>query len=209
MAPSSPRRPESPRAALARAWFAALVSAFAACEASASAATYVEPQTESRAVVGLTLSTGTAGLGALAPAGAGVELESGWSFEHGLSLVVVLGETRHARGDALTARPGLDDARASDDTVGLRARWPLARGDVAPFVQGALVADHVRFSGAREGSALGASASLGGGLRLRVAPWEFALALDAHRTWLEAPFADVDAITVRRLVGSLGVRLDW
>jgi hypothetical protein len=176
---------------------------------SASAATYVEPSTESRALVGVAVSTGSLGDREVAPAGAGLELESGWAWEHGVSLVVTLAEIRHVRGDALTLRLGLVDVRASDDALGLRARWAVAPGELAPFVQVALAADHVRFSGEREGSALGASASLGVGLRWRAAPWELSLSLDARRTWLEAPFADLDAVAVSRLVSSLGVRLDW
>lgn len=193
------------RALLACASFAALCPV----ATPTSAATFVEASTESRALVGVALSTGSLGDRDLAPAGAGLELESGWSWEHGLSLVAIFGETRHARGDALTVRLGLRDARATVDAAGLRARWAVAPGEIAPFVQAALTADHVRFSGAREGSALGASASLGVGLRWRAAPWELALSLDARRSWLEAPFADLDAISVNRLVASLGVRLDW
>lgn len=201
-------RPSSRRRAAAR---LACVSCLAllARARPASAATYVEPVTESRALVGVALSTGTPGDRELGPAGAGVELESGWSWEHGLSLVATFGETRHARGDALTARLGLLDARATVDAVGLRARFAVVPGAIAPFVQAALSADRVRFSGEREGSALGASASLGVGLRWRAAPWELALSLDARRTWLEAPFADLDALSVDRLVASFGARLDW
>jgi hypothetical protein len=175
----------------------------------ARAATYVDPSVESRGVVGLAMSTSSAGDGATGLAGAGVELESGWAWEHGLSLVATFGEMRHARGDALTTHLGLFDARAVDDAVGLRARGLASRADFAPFAQASLAADRVRFSGEREGSALGASAALGIGLRLRVEPWELALAVDARRTWLEAPFADVDAIAVTRLVATLGARLDW
>jgi hypothetical protein len=205
MRPSSRRRAPAPLAQLA------CLALLSPCyfRASASAATYVEPSAESRALVGVALSTGTVGDRELGVAGAGVELESGWAWEHGLSLAATFGETRHARGDALTVRLGLLDARATDDAVGLRGRFTVTPGAFAPFVQGALTADRVRFSGEREGSALGASAALGVGLRWREAPWELALSLDARRTWIEAPFADLDALAVDRLVASLGVRLDW
>ncbi len=198
-------RPSRRRAALALIGVTLVVSAASA----ASAATYVEPSTESRALVGVALSTGSPSERELAPSGVGLELESGWAWEHGFSLVAIFGEARHARGDALTVRLGLVDARASDDFAGLRARWSLTPGDVAPFAQAALTADHVRFSGEREGSALGASVELGAGLRLRAAPWELALALGARRSWIEAPFPDLDAVAVGRFVASLGVRLDW
>lgn len=189
-----------------------VVTAVALATPTARAATYVEPTPESRPVIGLSFSTGTLGDadgGLPAAGGAGVELESGWAWEHGLSLVVTFGETRHARGDALTARLGLLDARASDDAVGLRARLVLGRAELAPYAQGSLAADRVRFSGAREGSALGASVALGGGLRLRLSPWELTLGVDARRTWLEAPSAELPSIAVTRAVVALGARLDW
>jgi hypothetical protein len=177
--------------------------------APARARTYVDAAPESKPLIGVAFSTATLGDGDAALGGAGVELETGWAWEHGLSLVATIGETRHARGDALTARLGLQGARASDDALGLRARWALGRGELVPFAQVGLAADRVRFAGSRDGSALGASASLGGGLQLRAAPWEFALALEARRTWLEAPAADLPAVEVTRAVATLGVRLDW
>ncbi len=175
----------------------------------ASAETYVEPSVESRALVGLALSAGTLGDGALSISGAGIELETGFAFENGASIVGTFGETRHARDDALSLPLGVTDVRAIDDAIGLRARWAVPRLELAPFVQGALFGDRVRYDGAREGSALGVSASIGAGLAWRVAPWELALAIDARRTWLEAPFADVDAIVATRWAASFGARLDW
>ena len=168
---------------------------------AASAATYVVEPSFGRTISGVSLYGGSP-LAGSSVGGGGSDLHVGYAWESGWSLFGTCGgafwSTRSSFGDAIGDR----SASVREAYAGLGLRLVFFDGEIAPFFQTAIYAESVRIRGANDLDlgGLGAGAQLG--VRLRDAPWDFSLGLDARRVYLG------DDLDLSRITLVLGATVD-
>ena len=180
----------------------------------ARADTYVVEPAFGRSVVGVDVFGGAPigasgdGSSALGAGGGGSEMMYGYAWEGGLSLYGVFGYARWSSKSAIGDAIGDRQASLVEGYAGLGVRYVLFDASLSPYVQGALAGELLRVRGTSNGDASGAGVAAQVGVRLRDAPWDGFLGLDARHARFEAPLEGGEGVMITRVTLVVGALLD-